>query len=75
MSKTNDTSNVVAVKDHRPLADSELDTVAGGANGGNVVAGWDMKNGSGPIGPTIGPDGNPGPAIDAWNKCLGVFGY
>jgi hypothetical protein len=30
MSKTNDTSTVVTFDDHRPLADSELDTVTGG---------------------------------------------
>jgi hypothetical protein len=30
MSKTNDTSTVAALKDHRPLADSELDAVSGG---------------------------------------------
>jgi hypothetical protein len=30
MSKTDDTSKVAALKDHRPLADSELDAVSGG---------------------------------------------
>jgi hypothetical protein len=31
MSKTNDTSSPTALQDHRPLADSELDAVSGGA--------------------------------------------
>ena len=31
MSKTNDTSKVAALDDHRPLRDSELDAVSGGA--------------------------------------------
>jgi hypothetical protein len=62
--------------DHRELTDTELDAVSGGStSGGNVVGGWDMATSGGPIGPTTGPGGNPGPAIDAWNKCLGVFGY
>jgi hypothetical protein len=30
MSKTNDTSKVAALEDHRTLADSELDAVTGG---------------------------------------------
>jgi hypothetical protein len=30
MSKTNDTSNLATLDDHRPLADSELDAVSGG---------------------------------------------
>jgi type VI protein secretion system component Hcp len=31
MSKTKDTSNLATLEDHRPLADSELDAVTGGA--------------------------------------------
>src|SRR5262249_21189970 len=30
MSKSNDTSKITALEDHRPLADSELDAVTGG---------------------------------------------
>ena len=30
MSKTNETSKLATLDDHRPLADSELDAVAGG---------------------------------------------
>jgi hypothetical protein len=30
MSKTNDTSNITMLDNHRPLADSELDAVSGG---------------------------------------------
>jgi hypothetical protein len=30
MSKTNDTSRLATLEDHRPLADSELDAVSGG---------------------------------------------
>jgi hypothetical protein len=30
MSKSNDTSKVATLEDHRPLADSELDAVSGG---------------------------------------------
>lgn len=30
MSKTNDTSRPATLEDHRPLADSELDSVTGG---------------------------------------------
>ncbi|MGB7455926.1 MAG: hypothetical protein WBM51_09600, partial [Pseudolabrys sp.] len=30
MSKTNDTSNLATLEDHRPLADTELDAVTGG---------------------------------------------
>jgi hypothetical protein len=30
MSKSNDTSRLAALEDHRPLADSELDAVSGG---------------------------------------------
>ena len=31
MSETNETSKFAALEDHRPLADSELDAVTGGA--------------------------------------------
>ena len=70
MRKTNDA--------FRELTSNELDAVSGGStNGGNVVGGWDLRSSSGPIGPDgpTTPGGNPGPAIDAWNKCLGIFGY
>jgi hypothetical protein len=33
MSKTNDTSRLATLEDHRPLADSELDAVSGGTVG------------------------------------------
>ena len=36
MSKTNETSNLVTFDNHRPLADSELDTVAGGVKAKEV---------------------------------------
>jgi len=54
MSKTNDTSSPAALDDHRPLADSELDAVAGGTytkqkpdgtSAGNVTAKWDLTPG------------------------------
>jgi hypothetical protein len=32
MSKINDSSRAAALEDHRPLADSKLDAVAGGVN-------------------------------------------
>jgi hypothetical protein len=31
MSRSNDSSNLATLDDHRPLADSELDAVSGGA--------------------------------------------
>jgi hypothetical protein len=34
MSKSNDTSRPATLEDHRPLADSELDAVSGGADDG-----------------------------------------
>jgi hypothetical protein len=32
MTKTNDTSRLATLEDHRPLADSELDAVSGGTS-------------------------------------------
>ena len=57
MSKTNDTSNLShdTLDNHRPLADSELDAVAGGGYtkqkpdgtaAGNVAAKWSVAQGS-----------------------------
>ena len=56
MSKTNDTSNLTMLDNHRPLADSELDAVAGGwtytkqkpdgTAAGNVAAKWSVAQGS-----------------------------
>jgi hypothetical protein len=37
MSKTNDTSKVATLDDHRPLRDSELDAVSGGAVSGTEM--------------------------------------
>jgi hypothetical protein len=61
----------------RKLTIDELDAVSGGStNGGNVTAGWDLgRNTSGWGWGDGGGGGDAGPAIDAWNKCLGVFGY
>ena len=61
----------------RELTIDELDAVSGGStNGGNVTAGWDVKQNTIAGGVSGGGGGgNAGPAIDAWNKCLGVFGY
>ena len=55
MSKTNDTSTPATLDDHRPLADSELDAVAGGTytkqkpdgtSAGNVAAKWSLAQGA-----------------------------
>ena len=52
----NDTSNLTMLDNHRPLADSELDAVAGGwtytkqkpdgTAAGNVAAKWSVAQGS-----------------------------
>ena len=56
MSKTNDTSNLTMLDNHRPLADSALDAVAGdwtytkqkpdGTAAGNVAAKWSLAQGA-----------------------------
>jgi len=43
MSKTNDTSKVAALDDHRPLRDSELDAVSGGAVSGTEMLQHEAK--------------------------------
>jgi hypothetical protein len=49
----------------RELTSSELDAVTGGALG-CIEPRFPRDAGGG---------GDAGSAIDAWNKCLGVFGY
>jgi hypothetical protein len=57
MSKTNDTSNIATLEDHRPLADSELDAVTGG----RTVGGFPSVS-AGALGYTIHiPQGVPVP--------------
>jgi bacteriocin-like protein len=63
MSKTNDTSNL----DHRELTETELDTVSGGLTIQKQLDAASPK--------LSGGGGDAAPAIAAWNKCLGVFGY
>jgi len=43
MSKTNDTSKVATLDDHRPLRDSELDAVSGGAVSGTEMLQHEAK--------------------------------
>jgi hypothetical protein len=61
----------------RELTIDELDAVSGGTNGGNVAGGWDLAHNTsvGGGGGDIGGGGNAGPAINAWNKLLGQYGY
>jgi hypothetical protein len=79
MSKTNHTSYGAVATSERELTVDELDAVSGGGtNGGNVAGGWDLKHntivgGGGDIGG--GGGGGPDPAIAAWNKLLGNYGF
>jgi uncharacterized membrane protein YgcG len=65
-----------AATSERELTIDELDAVSGGGtNGGNVAGGWDLTHntidgGGGDIG-----GGGAGPAIAAWNKLLGNYGF
>jgi hypothetical protein len=63
MSKSNDTRTV----DHRELTENELDGVSGGLTIQKQLDAASPK--------LSGGGGDAGPAIAAWNKCLGVFGY
>ena len=62
-----DISNV----DHRELTETELDAVAGGSL--SITKPLDAA--SPKLGDGGGGGGDVGPALTAWNKCLGVFGY
>ena len=66
-----------AATSERELTIDELDAVSGGGtNGGNVAGGWDLTtnyiiDGGGGGGGGGGAD----PAIAAWNKLLGNYGF
>jgi hypothetical protein len=65
MRNTNDRSCV-------ELAIEQLDAVSGGGtNRGNVAAGWDLANNK----IIDGGGGGADPAIAAWNKLLGNYGF
>jgi bacteriocin-like protein len=62
----------------RELTNDELNAVSGGADICKTticVTFFPTDPGPGSGGGGGGGGGNAGPAIDAWNKCLGVFGY
>jgi hypothetical protein len=67
MRNTNDRSCV-------ELTIEQLDAVSGGGtNRGNVAAGWDLANNK--IIDGGGGGGGADPAIAAWNKLLGNYGF
>jgi hypothetical protein len=70
MSKTNDTSYDVAATSERELTIDELDTVSGGLEF-TITKFMDAAS---PMGGEVG-GGGAGPAIPAWNKLLGNYGF
>jgi hypothetical protein len=62
-----------AATSERELTIDELDAVSGGGtNGGNVAGGWDLTTNYIIDG---GGGGGADPAIAAWNKLLGNYGF
>jgi uncharacterized membrane protein YgcG len=76
MELTMTTAINTAATSERELTIDELDAVSGGGtNGGNVASGWNLTHntivgGGGDIG-----GGGADPAIAAWNKLLGNYGF